>query len=216
MKKSINKDLEFIDIDSTENMETSNIKYTLQELQSYFKSIEIIYPKIFYANNKDDIYRNLCQYATRLYYNDILSLEIIMGASIKMNDILNKPFSYKELLKKSKQAYDLICRSKDDLKQRLSKRELKIALKKGGNIRATQKQSEQKRNIKNIIHLINSSKYNKANGKPNISTIAIKLNLTRQTVSKLFNQNIKKTLLCFLPYFLITSYLLYDVQKVIQ
>ena len=194
MKEHIKVEFEFVEYVAIKNQDNSNIKFTLQELQQYFKAVETVYPQIFLPSNKKELYQRLCIYASKLYYHKIFYLEMIMFASIKMNKILDNPYSYKELLSKSKNAYDLVVKS--DAKQKLSPKELILAHKKGGKKRAEQMKIKQQNNLEQIKELLKDEAFIKANGKPNITVIADKLKLNRRTVERIL-----KTLLCFFPYF---------------
>jgi len=184
-------------IDTIDTIKIIDHKYTLQELQEYFKPITITYPKIYLAQTKKDLYKHLCIHAKTLYYHDMLTLEMVIYSSIFMNNILQKPYSYKELLNKSKRAYNFIIDNKHNLKQKLKPTLLKNAHKLGGKKRGNQKKMEHQNNINQILELIKSGNFIKANNKPNITAIANELNLRRETVSRIY----KKTLLCFLPFF---------------
>lgn len=196
MKVNIKVRFEFIEYVAAANQDNTNIKYSLQELQEYFKPIETTYPIIYLPSNKKEIYQRLCLYASKLYYNKLFHLEMIVFASMQMNEILNKPYSYKELLSKSIKAYEFINSNKP--KQKLSKDELKKALKTGGTKRAKQMKEQKEINQNKILELLKDEVFIKANGKPNISLIAEQLNLSRVTVTNL----IKYLSLCIFPIFI--------------
>lgn len=197
MQQYIKVEFEFIEYMESSSQENSNIKYSFKELQEHFKSINTIYPKIYLPTNKKEIYQRLCIYAKALYYNKIFYIEMLMFAAIRMNNLLGKPLNYKEILNKSKRAYSLVEKTKDEVKQKLTQSELKTALKSGGTKRGEQKKMEQKKNQEQIFKLINSGEYFKPNGKPNITVIANQLNLKRETVSRIYS----KSLLCVLSFF---------------
>ena len=194
MKKHIKVEFEFVEYVASENQDNTNIKFTLQELQQYFPSVKTKYPQIFLPSNKKELYQRLCVYASKLYYQKIFYIEMIIFASIKINNILDNPYSHKELLSKSKNAYEYILKIKP--KQKLTPEELKLAHKKGGEIRAKQMKELQQQNKEQVKELLKDDSFIKANGKPNITAIAEKLKLNRRTVERIL-----KNLFCFLPYF---------------
>ena len=200
MKEHIKSTFEFVEYLESKNQEYTNEKYTFKSLQEHFKSIKTIYPKIYLPTNKKDVYQRLCIYASKLYDNRIFYIELIMFAAIKMNDLLGNPYNYKELINRSKRAYDFV--NKSEPQKKLIGNELKAAFKIGGIKRGEQKKMEQKKNQEQIKKLIESGEYIKPNGKVNISAIAKELSLSRVTVTNLA----KKTLFSFLPLFFI-SYL---------
>jgi len=204
MKHQIKVDFEFIESIATD--EVGYKKYSLDELSNHYKSINTKYPIILFPQNKKEIYQRLCIYAKNLYYYKMLSLEMIIYAGHKMNDKLNKPYSYKELLNMSNRVYSFILKSKNNLKQQLTSIELKKAYKQGGELRGKQMKKLKQQNTKMIIKLINEGNYIKTNGKPNIKAIAEELNLSRPTVAKL----LKESLFSILPLFFVSYVYLYS------
>lgn len=198
MKHNIKADFDFVE--SINSDEVNNKKYSLEELSQYFKSINTTYPKILFAQNKKEIYQRLCIYGKNLYYCKMLSIEMVMFASIKMNDLLNKPCTYKELLNMSNRAYKYILDNQKSLKQKLTPYELKRAYKRGGETRGNQMKKQQQKNKRMILKLISDGNYNKPNGKPNITAISKESNLSRVTITKI----IKEALFSFLPLFFIS------------
>lgn len=205
MKNQIKENFEFVEYVSSSNQENTNIKYTLQELQQYFKAINTTYPKIYLPSNKKEIYQRLCLYSSKLYYYKLFYLEMILYAAMKMNKILQEPYSYKELLSKSINAYEFIAKS--ELKQKLTKEELTMALKQGGNKRAMQKKKQKELNQSRVEELIKTEDFIKPNGKVNVSAIAEQLNLSRVTITTLL-KNISLCLFPFLSFFFSSSLLI--------
>ncbi len=204
MKHHIKVNFEFVE--STDIDEVEYKKYSLDDLSNHYKSINTKYPIILFAQNKKDMYQRLCIYAKNLYYHKILSLEMIIYAGHKINDKLNKPYSYKELLNMSNRVYSFILKNKNNLKQQLTPIELKKAYKKGGEMRGKQMKKQKQQNTRMILKLINEGSYIKLNGKPNIKAIAEELNLSRPTVTKL----IKESIFSILPLFFVSYVYLYS------
>lgn len=195
MQKHIKASFLYIEYQESINQENTNIKYSLIELQEHFDPVATSYPQIYLPSNKKEVYQRLCLYASKLYYYKVFYLEMVMFAALKMNEILKKPFSYKELLKKSIMAFKLVMNNPP--KQKLNKRELNQALVNGGKKRGQQMKQKQHQHQEQIQRLLNDHDYIKPNGKPNISLIASKLNLNRNTIMRI----LKKSLLCFFPLF---------------
>lgn len=205
MKNEIRVDFDFVEY--VETNQDKYKKYSLEELSQFFKSINTIkYPKSPYVENKKAIYRSLCIHAKNLYYYKILSLEMVIYESMNMNDILNKPYTDRELLNLSYKAYEYITRNKENLKQRLSSNQLKRALKEGGEKRGKQMKDKKETHKRLILGTLKEECNIKKNGKPNIHLIAKKLNLSRPTVTKI----LKEILFSFLPFFFISYVYLYS------
>ena len=199
MQKHIKTNFAFIEYTEAINQDDTNIKYSFQELQEHFKAIETSYPQIYLPSNKKEVYQRLCLYASKLFYYKVFHLEMVMYVALKMNKILELPFNYKELLKKSIMAYKFV--SDNPPKQKLEKKELKQALRTGGNKRGQQMKQKQLEHQEQIKILVKDNDYIKANGKPNISAIAKALDLNRRTVERI----LKKIFFCFFPFLFISS-----------
>lgn len=206
MKNTIKVDFEFI-VDA-ENDEIKTKMYSLEELSHYFKSINTTYPKILFAQNKKDIYQRLCINAKNLYYKKMFYLEMLIYTSIKINEVLKKPCSDKELLNMSYRAYNFISKNKDSLKQQLTPYELKNAYKRGGKIRGNQMKMEMQENKRMIQKLISTKSFNKPNGKPNITALSKELNISRVTITKILKASLFSFLpLIFISYAYLNSYI---------
>jgi len=197
MKYTIKVKFDFVEVDEIKAMECSNIKYTLQKLQSYFNQIEIKYPKVIYPFYKDELYRNLCLYAKSLYYYRLLSIEMVMYTAYKMNYKLGNPYTHKELFKKVYGAYILIINSQEELKQKLTRQDLKLALKKGGVIRGQQMKQQHHYHLEQVQKLIKNREFIKPNGKVNVTAIANEIGLRRETISRI----LKNVSMLLFPFF---------------
>jgi hypothetical protein len=185
MKTLINAPFVFVEYEKSMNEDSSGIKYTLQELQRHFKGTNTTYPSIYYPQDKTSLYQRLCVYAKNLHYSKVFYLEMVVYAGLKMNKALDEPYSYKEIIKKAKVAYDFIDEHKEDLRQKKTARQLKQSLSNGGKIRGEQKKIERGQNMERIKCLTKDDRYIKPNGKPYILKIANELNLNKETVSRI-------------------------------
>lgn len=204
MKQSIRFDFDFVEY--IERDEYSGYKYSLDELAQYFKSVNIKYPKIFYPTNKKEMYKKLVWYAKALYFNDYLYFEMIMLASIKMNNHLNKPYNEKELISKSIRAFNFINDNKHKFKQKLNDKDRRKELVKAGIKRGQQMTAIKEENKLIIEEQLRKVNYKKTNGKIKISQLADEVGMSRQTVSKL----LKELQLLIYPLFFIPMSLLYS------
>lgn len=209
MQKHIKASFKFIEYVESKNQENTTVKYSLMQLQEHFYPVDTTYPQIYLPSNKKEVYQRLCIYASKLYYYNVFHLEMVMYASLKMNELLEKPFSYKELLKKSIIAYKFVINNPP--RQKLNKRELNQALKCGGNKRGEQMKQKQQQHQEQIQELLKDDTYIKPNGKPNISAIADKLQVDRKTVTRIM----KKIFLCFFPLFFLYPMFFYSFDSVI-
>lgn len=169
--------------------QSTGIIYSLLELAQFFKTEFITFPALYYPSTKKELYRRLVWYASRLNSKGLLERDLMNAAALKMNDKLQDKYSYKEVLKKASTAYHYI---KENAKQKLNKNEVTMKLKKGGEIRGSQKREEHAQNIQRVKETL--PLHVKVNGKVNVTALADALQLNRKTI-----QRIMKTLLavCF-------------------
>ncbi len=169
--------------------QSTGIVYSLRELAQFFKTEFVTFPTLYYPSNKKELYRRLVWYASRLNSKGLLERDLMNAAALKMNDKLQDKYAYKEALKKASTAYHYI---KENAKQKLNKNEVTMKLKKGGEIRGSQKKEEHAHNIQRVKESL--PLHVKANGTVNVTALADALQLNRKTI-----QRIMKTLLavCF-------------------
>lgn len=157
--------------------QSTGIIYSLRELAQFFKTEFVTFPTLYYPSNKKELYRRLVWYASRLNSKGLLERDLMNAAALKMNDKLQDKYSYKEVLKKASTAYHYI---KENAKQKLNKNEVTMKLKKGGEIRGSQKREEHAQNIQRVKEAL--PLHVKANGKVNVTALADALHLHRKTV----------------------------------
>ena len=161
------------------------VKYSLDELSKVFKGEFIKYPKPMYPATKKEIYQKLVWYALRLKEKELLTLEAIYAVSLKFNKAIGNEYQQKELYKKSYEAYSFILAHH----KRKTKQEVLSIKKQNGAKRGRQRTQERHILIEQIKKLV--PQHSKPNGKPNLSAIARELNVTRKTVSTIYNQVFK-------------------------
>lgn len=169
------------DFTITDTTEVTNSIYTIDELSKAFKAPVIIYPKIMYPVNKQELYKRLCWYGKRLIHQKCFTKEAVISTALLMNNKLSDRYQNKELHKKALGAYMYIDEKREEFSIRLDKVQLKEAHVKGGQIRKAQRV----RKTKERVHqLLKSGDFNKPNGKVNLSSLAKAMNMTRQTIAK--------------------------------
>jgi len=155
------------------------IPYSLQELRKAFRATYRAYPKIYYPPDKKSLYRYLILHGKKLRFEECFTLEALTSSALMMNRALKDPFSIKELHKKTKGAYYFILEHLEKFPKRLEGKDLKAALRKGGQIRkANQASDTQKR----ITEAIATGDYTKPNGKVNVSKLCSALGINRSTL----------------------------------
>ncbi len=120
-------DIEFADYEPNGTIE---IAYTVAELGKYFPQF-IWFPKPKYPTGKDDFFRHLKWYAQKLYYLKMLHIEAVIAMAIHFNEVLEKPYSYREVMRKAKAVCAL---DRSEWRQKLSKEDLRAAHQKGAHI----------------------------------------------------------------------------------
>lgn len=182
--KYIHKNIELLDeFVINEWSDIGNIYYSIYDLSTLFKVGFIKYPKPLFPTTKNELYPNLVKYAKKLLRMKLLTFEAIYSTALRFNISLppTKRYSLRELNRSSKKALMFIIENKEEL-QALKGNELKERLKVGGKKRGNQKTKEKEANKKKIEQLVHTIK--KPNGKPNITQIAKKLNISRKTVTR--------------------------------
>lgn len=172
-----------------EQTEASGCVYSLKELSEAFGEKELVYPDLFFTTDRKKLYCHLAMYASKLHYRGFMFVEGVYAGSMLLNKHLAniKRFNEKELWGKAKAIVTHINNHPDKYKQKLSTKQLKGALAKGGKVRASQKIDEANENRKKVLDLVSLATYQKSNGKPKISLIADALSLRRETVSRIIS-----------------------------
>ena len=165
----------------TDTTEITNNIYTIDELSKAFKAPLITYPKIMYPSTKQELYRRLCWYGSRLIHQQVFTKEAMTATALLMNKKLDSKFSDKELHKKALGAYMFMLENKDNFKEKLNKKQLKEAHAKGAVMtNATQVSKTKER----ITELLKSGDFLKPNGKVNKTSLAKAMNVNRRTLDK--------------------------------
>ncbi len=165
----------------TDETDMTTALYTIDELSKAFKASLITYPKIMYPSTKQELYRRLCWYGSRLIHQQVFTKEAMTATALIMNKKLDNKFSDKELHKKALGAYRFILENKDNFKEKLNKPQLKEAHAKGAIMtNATQVSKTKER----ITELLKSGDFLKPNGKVNKTSLAKAMNVNRRTLDK--------------------------------
>jgi hypothetical protein len=90
----------------TKASKEDSYSYTLEEFSTYFNR-GTIFPTPYYPQAKTEYMSRLTIYAQKLHYNDQYLYEILVAMGIRFNDILGRPFSYREVFKKASSIYKL-------------------------------------------------------------------------------------------------------------
>ncbi len=157
--------------------QSTGVIYSLLELSQFFKTEFVKFPTLYYPSNKKELYRRLVWYAARLNNKGLLERDLMNATALKMNDKLQDKYSFKEVLKKASTAYYYI---KENAKQKLNKDEIHQRLKAGGKTRGAQRKEEHMQNIQKVKETL--PLHVKANGKPNVTSLANATNLHRKTI----------------------------------
>lgn len=172
-----------------EQTEASGCVYSLKELSRAFGEISLEYPDLFFTYDKKALYRHLAMYAAKLNYVGIMYQEGVYAGAMILNGHLHyaNRFNERELWGKVKAIIDHIHNHPEKYKQKLSAKQLKGALARGGVLRASQKRNQADENKKKVFELVSLPMYQKSNGKPKVSLIADTLSLRRETVSRILS-----------------------------
>ena len=123
--------------------------YTITELGKHFPQF-IKFPKPLYPSGKDDFMRSLTLYCQKLYYEELLHIEAVIAMAIRFNELLDNPYSFREVLRKANAVYAL---DRSDWRQKLSKEELQAAHKKGAQITNEMKREKSNANKEKAMQL---------------------------------------------------------------
>ncbi len=172
-----------------EQTEASGCVYSLKELSEAFGEKELVYPDLFFTSDKKTLYRRLAMYASKLNYLGIMYTEGVFAGAMLLNKYLLdvQRYNERELWGKAKAIVSHIHNHPEKYKQKLSAKQLKGALTRGGVLRASQKLKQADENRKKVLELVSLSTYQKSNGKPKVSLIADTLSLRRETVSRILS-----------------------------
>lgn len=175
-----------------EQTEASGCVYSLKELSKAFGEKELVYPDLYFTADKKTLYRHLAMYASRLHYKGFMYVEGVFAGAMVLNKHIEelKRFNEKELWGKAKAIVTHIHNHPEKYKQKLSAKQLKGALTKGGKVRASQKLNQANENRKKVFELVSLPMYQKPNGKPKVSLVADALGLHRTTVHSFLSQPI--------------------------
>ena len=173
-----------------EQTEASGCVYSLQELSEAFGEKELVYPDLFFTSDQKTLYRRLAMYASKLNYLGIMYTEgVFAGAMLLNKHLLDvQRYNERELWGKAKAIVSHIHNHPEKYKQKLSAKQLKGALSRGGVLRASQKLTQADENRKKVFELVSLPRFQKSNGKPKVSLIADTLGLHRTTVHSFLSQ----------------------------
>ena len=169
------------DFTITDETKVTSIIYYIKALSKAFKAPLITYPKIWYPQTKQELYRRLFLHGDRLIHQKFFTKEAMIAAALLMNKKLDDKYQDKELHKKVLGAYIFIDGNKDKFSTGLDKQQLKEAHSYGGKIRKT---NQAKKTKERINQLLKSGDFLKPNGKVNISLLARSMRMNRKTVAK--------------------------------
>jgi hypothetical protein len=146
-------------------------------------------PMAVIGKHEANLYRVLCQYATRLHYEKMFQFEYLYVASKIYNKNSEDRLHPKKLLKLTQKAFDFISEeikdNPENFKQKLTPRELRRhRIKHGATV--LQKSNKRKRdaNTAKVQEAIATDRYYKADGTTlNVSALANSLSLSRPTIT---------------------------------
>ena len=166
-----------------EDATINNLTYRISELSKAFRSVPIIYHKIYYPKSKKELYKHLLWWGGRLHRNRLYTKEAIVSTAIEMNSKieLSQRYSSKELHAKAYAVYRFILENRNNFKEKLVASQLKEAHKKGA---VTKNKNQANQTKQKIEKLIASGDFTKSNGKLNKTAIGKALEMDRRTIAK--------------------------------
>jgi len=156
--------------------------WTISGLGEYFNKF-IKFPTPLYPQSKDEFMSALAKYAKKLYYGHLFFFESVFAMAIHFNECcFDSAYSRKEIQAKALWVMGL---DQEGWKEKLSEKDLKIALITGGKNRGRKISIEAE--VRRILVKGLLPKYRKNNGSYDVNAIATIACCSRRTVYSIIN-----------------------------
>jgi hypothetical protein len=166
---------EDIGIEVTEYEEVGKI-YAVRELGDFFREF-ILYPKPWYPHSKDEFMSRLTIYAQKLHYEGLLHFESVLAMAMHFNQSLDRPYSFREIVKKT---ISILKLDRSSWREKLAPEELEQALKQGGKIRGAKISEKARERTMIVFQLL--PEYLTGRGSYNIEGLVDATGYSRSTI----------------------------------